>query len=135
MKTFGRHAEVEFTNDWHKDAIRRDLTVNSLFLGKKIFFFSSKTLLFPKQYFNFIDFDGNVIDYVNGVEDLNNKLVRFVGIPDKRVKEDYLRILRYFRFYSRVRDNCDSHHAESLEAIRANVAGLESEYKFSLLFI
>ncbi|RMZ95381.1 CCA tRNA nucleotidyltransferase mitochondrial [Brachionus plicatilis] len=103
VKTYGRHAEVEFTNDWHKDAIRRDLTVNSLFL----------------------DFEGVILDYVNGMYDIKNKIVRFVGVPDKRVKEDYLRILRYFRFYSRVKDDCNDHHKESLEAIRNNADGLE----------
>jgi len=102
VKTYGRHAEVEFTNDWHKDAIRRDLTVNSLFL----------------------DFTGQVIDYVNGVEDLKNRIIKFVGIPDKRVKEDYLRILRYFRFYSRVCLTPDNHDELSLKAIRDNVEGL-----------
>ncbi|CAF0827092.1 unnamed protein product [Brachionus calyciflorus] len=103
VKTYGRHAEVEFTNDWHKDAIRRDLTVNSLFL----------------------DLDGTIFDYVNGVDDINNKIIKFVGIPDKRVKEDYLRILRYFRFYSRVKSDCKEHHKESLEAIRNNAEGLK----------
>ncbi|CAF0827111.1 unnamed protein product [Brachionus calyciflorus] len=105
VKTYGRHAEVEFTNDWHKDAIRRDLTVNSLFL----------------------DLDGTIFDYVNGVDDINNKIIKFVGIPDKRVKEDYLRILRYFRFYSRVKSDCKEHHKESLEAIRNNAEGLKMD--------
>ena len=74
----------------------------------------------------FIDINGKVIDYVNGLEDLNNKIIRFVGVPDKRVKEDYLRILRYFRFYPRVCDNCNYHDEKSLHAIRDNVEGLKS---------
>nr|KAF6335946.1 tRNA nucleotidyl transferase 1 [Pipistrellus kuhlii] len=73
--TDGRHAEVEFTTDWQRDAERRDLTVNSMFLG----------------------FDGTLYDYFNGYEDLKNKKVRFVGHAKKRIQEDYLRILRYFR--------------------------------------
>lgn len=75
VKTNGRHAEVEFTTDWLLDANRRDLTINSMFL----------------------DFDGNVYDYFFGYEDLINRRVAFVGKADQRIKEDYLRILRYFR--------------------------------------
>lgn len=63
------------------------------------------------------------------MNDLQKKIIRFVGIPDKRVKEDYLRILRYFRFFSRVKDNCKEHHKESLEAIRTNANGLKSKIK------
>lgn len=63
-------------------------------------------------------------DYVDGIKDLEKRLIRFVGVPDRRVKEDYLRILRYFRFYSRIRTNCDEHHRDSIEAIRNNVEGL-----------
>lgn len=74
--TDGRRAEVQFTTDWQLDAYRRDLTINSMFLG----------------------FDGTVYDYFNGYEDLMNRRVRFVGDPNKRIQEDYLRILRYFRF-------------------------------------
>lgn len=102
VKTYGRHAEVAFTNNWHLDAIRRDFTINSLFL----------------------DFDGQIHDYVRGVDDLRNRVVRFVGIADKRVKEDYLRILRYFRFYGRVCPVDNRHDQVSLNAIRDNVNGL-----------
>ncbi len=60
------------------------------------------------------------------MSDLKNKVIRFVGIPDKRVKEDYLRILRYFRFYGKVCTNADKHDEDSLNAIRNNVEGLKS---------
>ncbi|KAM5313459.1 CCA tRNA nucleotidyltransferase 1, mitochondrial isoform 1-T2 [Glossophaga mutica] len=100
--TDGRHAEVEFTTDWHKDAERRDLTINSMFLG----------------------FDGTLYDYFNGYEDLKNKKVRFVGHAKKRIQEDYLRILRYFRFYGRIVDTLDAHDPETLEAIAENAGGL-----------
>ena len=70
--TDGRKAEVEFTKDWQQDAERRDLTFNSLFLG----------------------LDGTLYDYFNGAEDLKLKRVRFVGDAEKRIQEDYLRILR-----------------------------------------
>lgn len=69
------------------------------------------------------------------MNDLQKKIIRFVGIPDKRVKEDYLRILRYFRFYSRVKDNCTEHHKESLEAIRKNVDGLKSKIKKKIFIL
>lgn len=103
VKCYGRQAEVEFTSDWHADAIRRDLTFNALFL----------------------DFDGKIYDYVNGYEDLKNKIVRFVGVADKRVKEDYLRILRYFRFVAKVCDDPHRLDAASIKAIKDNVEGLE----------
>ncbi|RVE73346.1 hypothetical protein OJAV_G00049260 [Oryzias javanicus] len=75
VQTDGRHAEVEFTTDWQKDAERRDLTINSMFLG----------------------LDGTLYDYFRGYEDLQNHRVRFVGSAEQRIQEDYLRILRYFR--------------------------------------
>lgn len=78
IECFGRHATVEFTDSWEEDASRRDFTINAMSM----------------------DLEGNIYDYFGGQKDLHNKLVRFVGDPDKRVQEDYLRILRYFRFYS-----------------------------------
>lgn len=78
IKTDGRHAEVEFTDDWSVDASRRDLTINAVYA----------------------DLYGNVFDYYNGITDLENGVVRFIGNPDERIKEDYLRIMRFFRFYS-----------------------------------
>lgn len=78
IKTDGRHAEVEFTDDWIEDASRRDLTINAVYADEK----------------------GNVFDYFNGIDDLKNGIVRFIGNPEQRIEEDYLRILRFFRFYS-----------------------------------
>ena len=78
IKTDGRRAEVEFTTDWEIDASRRDLTINAVYADEK----------------------GNVFDYYNGVNDLESGIVRFIGSPTIRIKEDYLRILRFFRFYS-----------------------------------
>ncbi|KAA0712810.1 CCA tRNA nucleotidyltransferase 1, mitochondrial [Triplophysa tibetana] len=102
VQTDGRHAEVEFTTDWQKDAERRDLTINSMFLG----------------------LDGTLYDYFQGYEDLKNRKVRFVGSPSLRIQEDYLRILRYFRFYGRVAAEPGQHEPETLEAIRENANGL-----------
>lgn len=75
LVTDGRHAEVSFTKNWELDAGRRDLTINAMFLG----------------------LDGTVYDYFEGSKDLEERRVTFVGDADTRIKEDYLRILRYFR--------------------------------------
>jgi tRNA nucleotidyltransferase (CCA-adding enzyme) len=102
MITDGRHAEVEFTKNWLLDANRRDLTINAMFLG----------------------LDGSVYDYFFGYEDLMAKKVRFVGDADKRIKEDFLRILRYFRFYGRIATQADQHDIETLHTIKSNARGL-----------
>lgn len=100
--TDGRHAEVIHTKDWLLDANRRDLTINSMFLG----------------------FDGSVYDYFYGYDDLQKRRVAFVGDPDLRIKEDYLRILRYFRFYGRIAERIDNHDEETLRIIAKNASGL-----------
>ncbi|CAG5121142.1 unnamed protein product [Candidula unifasciata] len=100
--TDGRRAQVEFTKDWILDSNRRDLTVNSMFLG----------------------FDGTVYDYFNGLEDLKEKRIRFVGSPEQRIQEDYLRILRYFRFYGKLADSPHAHDQATLAAIKDNAGGL-----------
>lgn len=102
VETDGRHAEVEFTTDWQQDAERRDLTINSMFLG----------------------LDGTLYDYFEGYEDLKNHKVRFVGSAEQRIQEDYLRILRYFRFYGRVALEPADHEPETLAAIKENGSGL-----------
>lgn len=78
-ETDGRHATVEFTRSFEQDALRRDLTINAMSM----------------------DFQGNIYDYFGGQEDLENNLIRFVGKASERIQEDYLRILRYFRFCAR----------------------------------
>jgi poly(A) polymerase len=78
VETFGRHASVRFGRDWKKDAERRDFTMNAL----------SVTV------------DGTVHDYVGGLADLKTRTVRFIGEPRRRITEDYLRILRFFRFHA-----------------------------------
>ena len=78
VETYGRHAKVAFTDDWQADAARRDLTINAL----------SGT---P---------DGRVFDYFGGLADLRAGRVRFVGDPRQRIREDYLRLLRFFRFHA-----------------------------------
>ncbi|CAF4129985.1 unnamed protein product [Adineta steineri] len=100
--TDGRHAVVEYTQDWQLDASRRDLTINALFL----------------------DLEGTVYDYFDGIDDLKYSRIRFVGDPIERIREDYLRILRYFRFFGRLANENASHDKETLEAIRQNANGL-----------
>lgn len=101
--TDGRHADVEFTKDWRLDAGRRDLTVNSMFLGM----------------------DGTVYDYFGGYEDLQERRIKFVGDPKQRISEDYLRILRYFRFYGRLAQAPNLHDECILEAIQEKGDGLK----------
>jgi poly(A) polymerase len=76
VETFGRHATVAFTEDWEEDARRRDFTLNALYAGS----------------------DGAVFDPLGGYGDLAQGRVRFIGDAGARIKEDYLRILRFFRF-------------------------------------
>lgn len=75
-ETDGRHAEVKFVKSWEEDAKRRDLTYNAMSM----------------------DIEGNLYDYFGGMDDLQDKVSKFVGDAEQRIKEDYLRILRYFRF-------------------------------------
>ncbi len=79
VETYGRHARVAFTDDWTADAARRDFTINAMFCAP----------------------DGTVYDPFGGWADLQAGHVRFVGDADARVQEDYLRLLRFFRFYAR----------------------------------
>ncbi|CAF4781860.1 unnamed protein product, partial [Rotaria magnacalcarata] len=104
VTTDGRHAVVEFTQDWQLDANRRDLTINALFL----------------------DFEGTVYDYFHGIDDLKHRRIRFVGNAVQRIREDYLRILRYFRFFGRFAHDNALHDEDSLRAIRDNVDGLKN---------
>ena len=80
VETFGRHARVAFTDDWRADAERRDFTMNALFL----------------------DADGTIHDYVGGLDDVAARRVRFVGDPETRIREDVLRLLRFYRFHAQI---------------------------------
>ncbi len=100
VETDGRHAVVAFTTDWRTDASRRDFTINAMSMTR----------------------DGAVFDYFGGVSDLRAGIVRFVGDAATRIAEDYLRILRFFRFFARYgRTEPD---AATLSAIHAGVPGL-----------
>jgi poly(A) polymerase len=78
VETFGRKAKVAFGRDWVRDAQRRDFTINGLSVSS----------------------DGTVHDHVGGLDDIAAKRVRFIGDPDRRIAEDYLRILRFFRMHA-----------------------------------
>ena len=98
--TDGRHAKVEFTNEWNEDALRRDFTINSIYADK----------------------EGNLFDPNNGVKDLESGKVEFIGDPEKRVKEDYLRILRYIRFFLNYSNQ--DHKLNVKKIIKQNISGV-----------
>ena len=101
IETDGRHAVVAFSTDWEEDAARRDFTMNALYLDKS----------------------GRLTDFFGGVADARAGRVRFIGKPSDRIKEDYLRILRFFRF--------DAHYGktpidpEALADCKAHASGLK----------
>ena len=100
VSTDGRHANVEFSESWYEDASRRDFTINSIYS----------------------DLNGNLYDPFNGKEDLEKKIIKFIGNAEKRIKEDYLRILRYIRFslnYSNL-----THQDTVKKIIKQNISGI-----------
>jgi poly(A) polymerase len=102
VATDGRHAQVAYTDNWREDAMRRDFTMNALFLSD----------------------DGLLIDYTGGFADAKAGRVKFVGSATDRIQEDYLRILRYFRFMAHYGKG--EPEREALDACRINAAGLEN---------
>ena len=100
--TDGRHAKVAFTTDWQEDASRRDFTINAIFS----------------------DIHGNLYDPFDGKKDLEIGKIKFIGDADKRIKEDYLRILRYIRFflnYSKI-----DHNDKIRKIIKQNLNGISN---------
>jgi poly(A) polymerase len=91
VETDGRHAKVAFGRNWAEDAMRRDLTINGLFL----------------------DASGKIHDFVGGESDIAAKRVRFIGDAKTRIREDFLRILRFFRFTARYGEGAPDHEAMS----------------------
>ena len=100
VSTDGRRAVVEFTNEWTEDALRRDFTINSIYADK----------------------EGNLFDPNDGVKDLENGKIEFIGDPEKRVKEDYLRILRYVRFF--LNYSKQEHKLHVKKFIKQNISGI-----------
>jgi len=100
ISTDGRHAEVIFTSNWEEDALRRDFTINAIYA----------------------DIEGRIYDPLNGISDLQNGVIKFIGAADERIQEDYLRILRYFRFftqYSKI-----DHDQNIIRSIKKYINGL-----------
>ncbi len=109
ISTDGRHAKVKFSKDWKTDALRRDFTINSIY---------------SNEY-------GNLFDPFNGKEDLKNGFVKFIGNSDKRIKEDYLRILRYLRFFAQYSKH--PHNQELVRKLKINIGGISKLSKERLL--
>jgi len=109
ITTDGRHAKIEFSNDWKEDASRRDFTINSIYS----------------------DGEGNLFDPFNGKKDLENGVINFIGDTDKRIKEDYLRILRYLRFF--LNYSKQPHSLETLRLLKVNIGGISKLSKDRLL--
>ncbi len=107
--TDGRHAKVKFSKDWKKDASRRDFTINSIYS----------------------DLDGNLFDPFNGKKDIEIGQVSFIGDAEKRIKEDYLRILRYLRFF--LNYSKQPHKEEVTKIIKTNIYGISLISKERLL--
>ena len=109
ISTDGRHAKVSFSKDWKKDAARRDFTINSIYS----------------------DYDGNLFDPYNGKEDIEKGEINFIGNSDKRIQEDYLRILRYIRFF--VNYSKQKHNLDTIKSIRRNLDGISKLSKERLI--
>jgi poly(A) polymerase len=106
IETDGRRAKVMFTDDWEADAQRRDFTMNALYCDAR----------------------GTIHDFVNGFADVQRRRVIFVGDPEQRIREDYLRILRFFRFHARYgHGRPDAAGLAACSRLRAGLDGLSAE--------
>ena len=108
LETDGRHAEVEFTDNWQQDSNRRDFTINAIYLNK----------------------DGKIYDPQFGLKDLKNNIVKFIGDPIKRIEEDYLRIIRYVRFSLEYKSDLDQ---STVKAIKLSINGIKNLSKERIL--
>jgi len=100
VSTDGRHANVEYTSSWEQDASRRDFTINAIYS----------------------DIEGRIFDPLNGMSDLKNGNIKFIGLPEERIQEDYLRILRYFRFF--IQYSKTDYDPEVIRFIKKHINGL-----------
>ena len=108
IKTDGRHAEIEYTDDWKKDSERRDFTINAIYM----------------------DINGNIFDPQMGTVDLKNNNVKFIGNPQKRIEEDYLRIIRFIRFKIMYETTIE---LSTSDAIKQNLDGIKKISKERIL--
>jgi poly(A) polymerase/tRNA nucleotidyltransferase (CCA-adding enzyme) len=112
VETDGRHAVIAFTDNWKEDAARRDFTINAMSMTR----------------------DGTIYDYFGGQADLLAGRVRFVGEAETRICEDYLRMLRFFRFYARyARAEPDPDAIAAITKCRAGISNLSTERIWSEL--
>jgi poly(A) polymerase len=102
----GRHANVMYSRDFAEDAIRRDFTINAL---------------------SYCPFKKKIYDYFGGIDDLNNKRVKFIGRAEDRIEEDYLRILRFFRFSCRFAKQIDAQGLAAAISMRCGISRLSLE--------
>ncbi len=100
--TDGRHAKIEFSKDWKEDASRRDFSINSIYSDK----------------------EGNLFDPYEGRKDILAGKIKFIGDAEKRIKEDYLRIVRYVRFFLKYSKN--KHDPRILKKIKINLEGIKN---------
>jgi tRNA nucleotidyltransferase/poly(A) polymerase len=108
VRTDGRHAEVEYINNWQLDSERRDFTINAIYL----------------------DIKGNIFDPQAGTIDLKNNNVKFIGDPQKRIEEDYLRIIRFIRFKIMYNSTIEP---TTNNAIKLNINGIKNISKERVL--
>jgi len=104
IATDGRRAVVSFADSLEEDAMRRDFTINALYADRA----------------------GTIIDPVEGLKDITTRKIRFIGTPADRIKEDYLRILRFFRFFAQYGDPDEGFDADGLAACAELADGLEA---------
>ena len=108
IRSDGRHSKIEIISDWTEDSNRRDFTINAIYMSK----------------------DGKLFDPQNGIDDLRNNIIKFIGDPQTRIKEDFLRIIRYLRFSVQYQSIVDD---STLEAIRLNLNGIKKISKERIL--
>ncbi len=108
LKTDGRHAEIKTIDDWQEDSKRRDFTMNAIYLTKK----------------------GKIFDPQLGVNDLKNNIVKFIGDPQTRIKEDFLRIIRFIRFSIQYNSKIEN---STIQAIKLNLNGIKKLSKERIL--
>ena len=108
IKTDGRHAQIEFTDDWRLDSERRDFTINAIYL----------------------DIEGKIFDPQMGLVDLKNKNIKFIGDPHLRIQEDYLRIIRFIRFKIIYNTKVET---TTSDAIKQNLDGIKKISKERIL--
>ncbi len=108
LKTDGRHAEIETIDNWEEDSKRRDFTINAIYLSKK----------------------GKIFDPQQGINDLNNNVVKFIGDPQTRIEEDFLRIIRFLRFSTQYNSSIEP---STIQALKLKLNGIKNISKERVL--